>query len=309
MAPGDIASTLQSAFLSNVPKINGQPQQLYDGQGSLYSLSAGVLTCAITNNATPQQVLTNVAYLAVDSAGEVVALQGSNNVAMDVYYYLGGSGRTFDMFDTSSVLDSTGYLYMLQSGVLSGAATSANVTAPQQLATGLTQIAPDSAGEAVALVGTNAYSYYSAGTAATGTSAGQQYAIGSTGQLYALSANGALTSAATSTSTPEQIATSVTRIAMDAAGEVVVLQGPYFHIYFSGMLEIAGSGLQMSAGGVLVEHVEYALGADGTLYSLSPAGGVVSARQQPQHTPSTPLHRRHRHRGGQHWYTHHARRA
>ena len=83
------------------------------------------------------------------------------------------------------------------------------------------------------------YHYLNGGVVAYGSSA-SQYALDNQGRLYALQ-GGVLTVAATSQSTPLQIATGVTQMIVNAAGEVVILEGPHDYQYFGGATSASGS--------------------------------------------------------------------
>lgn len=135
--PGAIARALQAAYVS-VTQGNGQV--VFDGRGLVYRLQDGVLSCGINSLSEAQQFLTGVTQMAVDSAGEVVVLQGPHRYL----YYLGAYGPTGYSADAQFVLDSQGCLYTLKSGALTVAADSQSI--PKQIVAGVSQMALDRSG-------------------------------------------------------------------------------------------------------------------------------------------------------------------
>ncbi len=95
-----------------------------------------------------------------------------------------------------------------------------------------------------------------------------QLAVDRQGQPYALQADGLLFSATGTTA--KQVATGVTQIAADSAGEVVALQGPYAYEYFEGQLSLGGSSASSDPG----QATQYFLDGQGKLFSLT--AGLVS---------------------------------
>jgi LGFP repeat len=252
------ATTLkQVSGPSNVTKV------VIDDTNTLYALASNGVLWQV-NGLTAVQAATNVTQVAIDSAGEVAMLQGPY-----AYLYItgglttGGGGISGSGQPTEYALDSEGRLYAVTLGVLTVADTSLSI--PQQIDTGVTQVAVDSAGELVMLKGPNAYEYVLSngvtlgGSGASSSSGPIQYVLDGEGRLFALN-GGILTVAATSSSVIEQVSTGVTRMAEDSAGEIIALQGSREYEYFMGALTSTGSTVGSTP--------QYAVDVSGKFYTL-----------------------------------------
>jgi hypothetical protein len=237
-------------------------QAVVDGLHRLFALDTNGVLWQVTG-LTAQQAGINVTKVAVDSAGEVAMLNGPY-----AYGYIigslsvGGSGIT-PTGPTQYDLDSQGRLYALANGVLTVTNTS-NPTS-ETLATGVTQFAIDSAGEVAFLKGTTEYDYIAGGLETGGgvVTNGEpvQYALDAEGRLFTL-LDGVLTITDTSLGAPRQVATGVTRMAVDSLGEVVILQGSSAYQYFAGLLGSTGTN---AGSGPLPQ---YAVDNQGRFYTL-----------------------------------------
>jgi hypothetical protein len=145
--------------------------------------------------------------------------------------------------------------------------------------TAATQLAVDPAGEVVILQGPYEYAYILAsgleiGGGAFSSTSGEQFVLDAQGQLYGL-LNGTLTVSRDSGSNPQTLATGVSQMAADAAGEIVALQGPRQYLYFSGGVETSGTG----------SNDTFSLDSRGELYTLS--GSILTVAATSHSTPQT----------------------
>lgn len=263
-----------------------------NGQGQLFALQGNTLYSV--SGTAANKAAANVTQVAVDSAGEVVVLQGPNNYTYFLPSGLEVSGSAVAANPAALpqyALDGQGQLYTLQNDVLTVMATSASK--PHPLATGVTQMAVDADGEVVVLQGPHAYQYFlpgglsvSGATVVAGSSALPQYVLSSQGLLYSL-AGGVVSIAATSTSAPVKI----------GQGGVVSSDGS---IWYLGTATVDSGGdraiYQLSNGKVTSFSGSAVLltVVDGTVYSLNSAGQVftwssASSSGQQVHFNSTGL--------------------
>lgn len=280
------ANNLYEVTGTGLHAVGGLPatvsQVAVNGLGQFYALEANGALYTVTGT-TATRVATGVTQLAADAAGEIVVLNGPNSYT---YFIPGGletSGSSFGSngVPTQYTLGYQGQLYALTNGVATVMATSTST--PQQLATGVTQMAVDSTGEFVVLQGPQAYTYFlpsglEISGAAVASSSGTlpQYLLDAQGDFYTLE-NGVLTVATTSTATPTQVATGVTQIAANPAGEVIVLEGPHTYQFFDaaalprspvpGQIAVGSGGA-----GVTLNGSQFALDNQGRLYELTAAG-------------------------------------
>ncbi len=209
------------------------------------------------------------------SLGPVQGLfQGKDNAGHPAAYKLVGGTLSLDLGQiwntvpgmvgvTQVAVDGSGLLY----APLGNTVYTVTGTSASRLATGVTAMAVDAAGEAVMLQGMTGYFYVDGGISVSGgvlTSNGAvpQYAIDSQGNLYTL-LNRTLTVAATSYAPVQTLATGVTQMAMTTAGGVAVLEGPHTFAFYGGVIGSSGSS----------PSVSYALDGAGNLYQL--LGGTV----------------------------------
>ena len=254
-----------------------------DASGDLYSIDRnGNLAMAATSSSPLKQIATGVTQVAIDSAGELVYLTGPytwNYVISSNFFTSGGSvAPPGSPPPIRYALDLNGNLYALGGGVLTVAASS--LATPQRLATGVLGMAADSAGDVVAVTGLHSYAYYGGMVGGGGSSTTAQYAVDPAGTLYALYPSGALYAAATATTPMHLVETGVTRMAMDAANEVVLLHGTTSYGYLLGQLGTGGSATRTT----------YALDNHGDLFTLS--GNTVTMSTWslgPQNTIATAV--------------------
>jgi hypothetical protein len=237
---------------------SGVTQVVINGQGQPYTLQANGVVYSIAGS-TATQATVNATRIAVDPAGEIVVLHGSN-----AYDYLAtssgglsvGSGGIAGPGTTYS-LDGRGRLYQLGGGVLS-VMNNMNDTF-HQVDTGVTRMAIDPAGEVVYLTGPSTYHYIGAQLGSSGSSTSSTYFIDAGGRLYQLG-GGVLSVSTSMASGFQRVATGVTQAAIDPAGELVILQGTHAYQYFG----LNGLGTSGSNTGV-----QYVLDGSGRLFSLS----------------------------------------
>jgi hypothetical protein len=139
----------------------------------------------------------------------------------------------------------------------------------------------DQSGELVTLDGPTLYHYFSGQYTIGGINTGVQFALDGSGDLYSIDRNGNLAMAASSSSPLQQIATGVTQVALDSAGDLVYLTGPYTWNY------VLSSGLFTSGSSVgplgNPPPDRFALDLNGNLYEL--AGGVLTVAPTSTSTP------------------------
>ena len=260
--------TLYEATGTSLQPVTGPTvvnQVVVDGQHNLFALDYDNVLWQVSG-LTAQQANTGVTRVAVDSAGEVARAPGGESVW--VYHGRPVHRRRGDLTSgpTTYALDPQGRLYSLSAGILTE--TDTGLSTPRQLATGVTQVAVDSAGEVAMLLGPHQYQYFvgalTIGGSTISTSGPVQYALDTHGALYGLS-GGILTVTATSGSKPYQVATGVTQMAVDSAGEVVYLQGSHSYNYIGDSLG-TGGGVVTSGDPSLFQ---YALDGQGRLFTLN----------------------------------------
>jgi len=236
--------------------LRGVSQVAVDGTGQLSArLSNGYLYSL--NDASSSYVSKSVTAIAVDSAGELVALQGNTD-----YFYTEGGLETSGGIITSNgakptyAIDSHGILYTVLSGTLTSASSS--LASSVTLDTGVTRMAMTSGGAVIVLEGPHAYSTFDGGIGSTSRSPGLTYALDGAGNLYTLQ-GGTLTGPGGGV-----LATGVTQMAMTPGGAVIVLEGPHAYSTFDN-----GIGTTSRSPGAT-----YTLDSAGNLYTLQ--GGTLS---------------------------------
>jgi hypothetical protein len=238
----------------------------FDQGGVLYEATG----TPVAGSAGAHQIAPNVqaVYQAKDSTGQPAAFALENGKLYQEtasgQQQVGGLTNV-----TQAVVNGARQLYALQGNVL----YTVSGTTAKQAVSNVTQLAVDPAGEVVVLQGPHAYTYLSTGglesqstTIATNPSALPQYALDSQGRLFQLS-DGVLTMSTSSTSGFHQVAgmRGITQMAVDSAGEIVVVQGVHAHYY----IDYSGQPT-----GVSSPSAQYALDSHGDLYQLN--GGVLS---------------------------------
>jgi hypothetical protein len=254
---------------SNVQTLvqNGFQQALYLTNGTLMS---------ITSTGTPVQAMTGVQTLAeAHNLLDYVIRNGSVSALTPTDKLVPVSGAVA----TSQLLvDGRDQLYGLSA---SGTLQRITGLSAQTIAWGVTSHAIDSAGELVVLEGPALYQYFTGQYTIGGINTGVKFALDASGDLYSIDRKGTLAMAATSKTPLEPIATGVTQVAIDGAGELVYLQGPYTWNYIlPGGL--ATSGTSISGNGNPPPD-RFALDMEGNLYEL--AGGTLTVAANSLATP------------------------
>ncbi len=146
-----------------------------------------------------------------------------------------------------------------------GVARAAGAGGATVVATGVTKLGTDSAGEVVVLQGAHGYSYFNGALGSSSVSPTAQYALDGQSNLYALQ-SGVLTKQTSRTSAPVVVQRGVTQMAMDAVGQVVVIVGLHSYDYYGGVIGSSGSS----------PSADYAVDIAGFLYTLQ--GGIVTSQ-------------------------------
>jgi hypothetical protein len=272
--PGQVLFLDGGNGLNLLSPSTGDPQPLLlDVQGLAQSapntavyLTADGTLMSTTTGSTPTAIATSVQALAegrnetayvihngmvaeVTAAGKLVNVPGTANTA---HLIVDGQQQVYAISTRATLERITG---------LSAKAIAWNVTS----------YAIDSAGELVELDGPAVYHYYTGQYTISGISTAVQFALDASGDLYSIDRNGNLAMAATSSSPLQQIATGVTQVAIDSAGDLVYLTGPYMVNYVSGGLFTSNSTAGTNGN---PPPARFALDLEGNLYTLD--GGVLT---------------------------------
>jgi hypothetical protein len=209
------------------------------------------------NDARPSYVASGVTAMAVDSAGELVALQGNTS-----YFYTEGGLESSGGTITSNgarptyAIDCHGNLYTLLNETLTSVSSSFARSEP--VATGVTQMEMTPGGAVIVLEGPHTYAVFGAVIGSMSSSPGDTFALDGSGNLYTLQGS-TLTGPGGGVA-----ATGITQLATNPGGWVIVLEGPHAYSTFDN-----GIGTTSRSPGAT-----YALDGAGDLYTLQ--GGTLS---------------------------------
>jgi hypothetical protein len=159
-------------------------QAVVDGTGQLYARQANGVVSSVSGTKA-NQVAAGVTAMAVDSAGEVVTVQGNSS-----YSYL-ISGIPVSGGVTSSTgaapqyaVDDHGNLYTLFQGTLTSVGSYHGKS--QTVATGVTYLTTTPSGAVFALQGPSTYMYFDNGIGSSSSSPTATYAMDAAGNFYTL---------------------------------------------------------------------------------------------------------------------------